>query len=618
MDWKGLRRILISTIALLVVSPASHAQDSASGLFFDTVDINVVNIEVLVTDKDGQSVKGLSRDDFELFENGQPVEITNFFAVEDQRAIGDDLATVGEQGLTPEPETRQLSLVIFVDNANIKPQTRNQIFANLRTYLEGGLAADDQVMLVSLDDQLEVVHEFTADAAILASSLGRLEKGVGKGNRIDSQIRILLREMENIPLHTNDGSGGGLILASTSPEYTESRALKTARDVRQISEQLYQRGKWTTEILGEFSDSLAGLPGRKAILYVSDGISMRPSDPLSQSWLNKFEDWALSNGRTSMVGEVSNLISLDFDLSASFDDLTERASSNRVAFYPISAKDGGMVGSHVSAEFSGGGGSSSRGVRSTDVANLDQTLRQSTLLQLAADTGGLAFTNTTNIGKLLEAVKHDFRTFYSLGYTPQKLADGEQETFRKLKVKVRGQRLSVRHMKGYKQKDPLEHLAQLTLAACHYGTVDNPLEIELDPGQHQPGEKKGQFLVPVLVKIPFSRLLLLPEEEHHSGRVSMYVVVRDPNGGLSPMRRIELPIQIPNEKILVALSQSAAYPLQLELGAGPKRISIGLRDHLARTDATINLEIDVGSDPAPAPAETTATAETASDALGSR
>ncbi len=610
MDRKSLRQILISTTALLVVSPVSSAQDPASGLFFDTVDINVVNVEVLVTDKDGQPVKGLRRDDFELFENGQPVEITNFFAIEDQRAIVDDPAAVGEQGLAPEPETRQLSLVIFVDNANIKPQTRNQIFANLRTYLEGGLAADDQVMLVSLDDRLEVVHEFTADAAVLASSLGRLEKAVGKGNRIDSQVRILLREMENIPLYSS--GGGGLSLDSTSPEYTESRALKTARDVRQISDQLYRRGKGTTEILGEFSDSLAGLPGRKAILYVSDGISMRPSGPLAQSWLNKFEDWALDNGRTTMVGEVSNLISLDLDLSKSFTDLTERASSNRVAFYPISAKDSGIVGSHVSAEFSGGSGSSSRGVRTSDVASLDQTLRQASLLQMAADTGGLAFTNTTNIGKLLEAVKHDFRTFYSLGYSPQKLADGENESFRKLKIKVRGRRLSVRHMKGYKQKDPLEHLSQLTLAACHYGTVDNPLGIELDPGQHHPGEKKGQFLVSVLVKIPFSRLLLLPEEEHHSGRVSMYVVVRDPNGGMSPMRRIELPIQIPNEQILAALSQSAAYPLKLELGAGPKRISIGLRDHLARTDATINLEIDVGSDPAPAP---TASAEAA---LGSR
>lgn len=584
-------------LVLLALASASWAQDPGGGLFFDTVDINVVNIEVLVTDKDGQPVKGLAREDFELFENGKPVDITNFFAVVDQRAIVEGEAASVAEELAPNPETRQLSLVIFIDDANIQPRNRNQIFANLRRYLDQGLAADDQVMLVRLNDRLEVVHEFTADAEILANSLNQLEKNVGASNRVDAALRVLLREMETTPLLTNTG------IDITKEDYTETRALQTARDVRVLSERLYDRGKATTEILGEFSDSLAGLPGRKAILYVSDGISLRPSDPLVQSWLNKFENWALGHGRATLSGEVSNLISMDYDLGSSFDRLAERASTNRVAFYPIASSTSGFVGSHVSAEISGDSvGTASRGVRSADVKGLDDTLRQGSLLQLAEDTGGIAFTNTVNIGKLLEAIKHDFTTFYSLGYAPQDLTAGDKEPFRNLKIKVRGRKdLSVRHMKGFKQQDPLEHLAQLTLAACHYGAVDNPLEVELDPGQHSPGEKSGQFRVPVMVKIPFSQLLLLPEEKHHSGRVSMYVVVRDPAGGMSPMRRIELPIQVPNERILEALGQTAAYPLDLELDRGPKRISIGLRDHLARTEATINLEIDVGSDLAPVP-----------------
>ena len=44
------------------------------------------------------------------------------------------------------------------------------------------------------------------------------------------------------------------------------------------------------------------------------------------------------------------------------------------------------------------------------------------------------------------------------------------------------------------------------------------------------------------------------------------------------------------------MTQTAAYPLRLEMQEGPKRISIGIRDHLADVDATINLDVDIGSD----------------------
>src|SRR5688572_25929801 len=49
--------------------------------FFESIDVNVVNVEVYVTDKQGRRVQGLTRDDFQVLEDGKPVEITNFYAV---------------------------------------------------------------------------------------------------------------------------------------------------------------------------------------------------------------------------------------------------------------------------------------------------------------------------------------------------------------------------------------------------------------------------------------------------------------------------------------------------------------------------------------------------------
>jgi hypothetical protein len=65
-------------------APAAAQQQPADqpALFVEQVDVNVVNVEVFVTDRQGNRVTGLGRDDFELFEDGEPVEITNVYAID--------------------------------------------------------------------------------------------------------------------------------------------------------------------------------------------------------------------------------------------------------------------------------------------------------------------------------------------------------------------------------------------------------------------------------------------------------------------------------------------------------------------------------------------------------
>ncbi len=71
--------------AVLLVTPLAAGDDPS--LFFDTVDVYVVNVEVIVTDKDGKPATGLTRDDFEIYEDGEPVEVANFFAVEGRQKV---------------------------------------------------------------------------------------------------------------------------------------------------------------------------------------------------------------------------------------------------------------------------------------------------------------------------------------------------------------------------------------------------------------------------------------------------------------------------------------------------------------------------------------------------
>src|SRR4051812_26438998 len=66
---------LLCLIALLLAPPPVRAAERPT--YFESVDVHVVNVEVYVADRDGRRVPGLKREDFELFEDGAPVKISN-------------------------------------------------------------------------------------------------------------------------------------------------------------------------------------------------------------------------------------------------------------------------------------------------------------------------------------------------------------------------------------------------------------------------------------------------------------------------------------------------------------------------------------------------------------
>ncbi len=88
----NLIRLMPGCLLLLLLVPRLLAQDatgeSPERPFIDTLDVNVVNIEVFVTDKQGNPVTGLTRGDFKVYEDGRPIEITyNDAAAADNHAL---------------------------------------------------------------------------------------------------------------------------------------------------------------------------------------------------------------------------------------------------------------------------------------------------------------------------------------------------------------------------------------------------------------------------------------------------------------------------------------------------------------------------------------------------
>lgn len=579
---------LVLVVLLWSIFFSTSAVLAQERLFFDAVEVKVASVEVVVEDKDGKKISGLTADDFEIFEGDERQEIAYFSSQENGQATAGGNYEAAEAPAT----TERLHLAIFIDDVHLAPQNRNRVFERLESYLDTALKPSDLVLIARISDRLIIEQPFTADVAALKATLNRLSTTAGSALHTDAAYRRLLREIASTALTDQDSAPVVRSLQAeakiSEADSIEIAARNQARDVVALGEDRRLRVNRTLKSLGTAVGSLAGLRGRKALIYLSDGLPVRPAESLAEAWREKYEQWAIHNDKRDILTELSRASSMNTESLSELNDLAKLASAARVAFYVLSpggATARGVGGAEISGSASGGA-SIARSAASTEAFE-----GEASLMQLAETTGGKARTRNLDIASLLDGVREDFGTFYSLGYKPTKEA---KDGVRPVKVKLKGQPdAKVRYTRHLGDEDPVDQLRELTLSALYHGLSQNPLQIELEP---KPAEPSGNDLyrVDILVKIPFEKLLLLPQDENHVGRLTLFVVVQDHKSqNLSAMSRVELPLKIPNEDILAVMTQKAAYPLKLEMKGGSQRLAIGIRDHLARVSATIELDVVV-------------------------
>ncbi len=610
------RLALALALALVMIATALAAQDG-DPVFSDVIDVRVVNVEVLVLDKQGEPITGLTRDDFEILEDGEPMELVNFYPVEGTTAhldAGSVASSVsGEMGSPelPSGSTQGLNLVVFIDNLHIRPENRKLLFEKLRKRLEEPLVPGSRIMLAAMGNRVEVLHPFTEEIDQVLAALDQIEKHASLSALMDGDRRMFMSRLARASTYGINcnrtrppGSPGGGA-APTDPKFdsTVREAQNLAVTIRNIAEQRYQVSRASINSLSAFSETLGGLPGRKAMLYLSDGIPVRPADSFAEAWIAKFDLWYQQNEGAirncsnvpEAIGDLQRALtgssSSNFDLHSEFTRLTERASDNRVAFYPIS--NGGRGSSFISASNPSSSDGSSQMMRNAMVA--DRISRDASVLQMADDTGGRAFTGNANIGELIDRAGQDFSHFYSLGYTPPERKP--DNAFHKIKVKVHRDGAKTRHIKGYQDKNWRDRLGDMTIAAALYDLEANPLGIQLQAGEMT--QQGNRFKVPVMVQIPFRKIAMLDNGEKADAKLSLLVVVRDDQGGFSQPRRFDLPISIPSAQVAQAREQAAAYPLELDMKKGDQRVAIGIRDHIGQTSSTLKLDFDTGSSDPP-------------------
>jgi VWFA-related protein len=562
--------------ALLLAPPPVVAQEReedppSDETFFESIDVSVVNVDVVVTDKSGRRVTGLSRDDFELREDGKPVEVTNFYAVAGDDLAAPEAATAGEEAVTASvPDGQQLYLTLFIDNRNMNSQARNRMIPALKELVTSRLRPDDRLMLASYEGDLKIRQAPTREAAPLIAELDKMSKAGSLGSQTGLDRRMVLHQLNAASLPDQGGSGPGFKI-DTAPE--EARAL--VQTIRTQAEREYVQTRTTLATLAQLVDSLSGLPGRKVLLYVGGGMSLRPGETMVRAFLNKYPDLAGDIG-------VGLFDGFEQDTGRLFEQLVAHANAHRVTFYTMSAPPDI---SRLSAEWG------SNASYTSEVESIERVNIAAPMEALASGTGGLAAFDAFDPSKLIDRIREDLGSYYSLGYVPKIKADGKTH---KLQVMTKDRSLKVRHREGFRAQTPAERATSRTLAAMVLGVSQNPLEVALE-FEEETKDKKGNPVVSLLVKFPMSKLVLLPQEHVHEGRIKVFVGARDGQGRTSPITEMPVPIRIPNDQLLTALGQTATFRVQVAVREGEQTIAVSVRDELGNSDSTITAKYMAGS-----------------------
>ena len=565
-------------------------EDEPASPFGETVFVRVVNVDVFVRDKEGNPVTGLTVDDFELFEDGKPIAISNFYEYKEGREVKDEVEPIKpERPRTRDevfdshpslkasdvPEDQRLNLVVYVDQQNITPINRNKLFRYLRQFLNTKLDRDDRVMLVTYNRSLKVVRGFTTDSQLIADATYELEKHTGGRSTQQSDRIDVLKEIDE----------------GRDCQMSLGRA-------KLYAENVFNDLQFTMDGLRTAMDQLAGVPGRKAVLYVSEGLQMRAGEDIFWALDERYQQGS-GNANESGVGfsDCGNAImeSFHYDASRRLTDIANAASANRVTIYTVDAA-GLRIGGLRSAEFGSIG-------LSTNIESIYTRNLQDTLMFLADKTGGRSIVNTNNFLDGLSAIGTDFDNFYSLGFQPSHAGTGRRYPIdvqvKKDVMKARNiAKAQIRSRDSYRDKPVEQEMGDATLAALTFGFESNTHGVKMEIEDTIPGERSNEFTVHLKVMVPINSLELYPvgQTGEWEARMRLWVQAIDGQGRTSPVQeqRWTLSPPIPNDQLEDVKKRYTSYVIPMIMRRGDQRVAIALRDEISAKTSYVTHHVNVG------------------------
>ena len=574
----------------------------------ESIDVRLISLDAVVTDSSDRPVTGLTRDDFQLKVQDEPVEILSV-------AAGEDLRTT---------VTGRLTILLFIDERHLQRKHRDAALAEIAGALDEEIAANPTwVAAAAFGERLEPLLSPTRDrAAVRATIESAMNRDIPTTPLRSQQRSTSLAMRETLRLMAARGSRYRLGEASLA---------SVEANLRSFGQALRQDTLLTVSAVRSLVEALAFVPGRKAILFVSDGLPRHPLDSAAKTMydrlagasrqlegdemisapgsldLNDRNHRPFGVDRADRMGMATNIVQVDdggafafqtmaaeLSCADAFDQLAALANTHRVTFYPLkppvidpaiselgeSAKDRGSI---------------------VELSNVRTGLNS-----LAGLTGGLSFVSDTGVAEFLQSTRTDISTYYSLSFTPpDSMGDtGIREITLRLRQRPLARSGSLRYRASYAPVTIQQNLASRAWGTLLFGWEENNhgmvVQVRRSASRERP-EQPGHTPLEVRASVPIGDLELAPVRATRnpvaSGFFRVVVQVQRDDGSRMPPQHFDFELNVPVAELEQAAGQYIAVRSEVVLPPGSYRLAVGIWEENSGRSSFVVRELAVQADP---------------------
>ena len=526
--------------ALLLLSFAASGQQTV-GPLIERIEVNVVNVDVSVTDRAGHPIGGLTRDDFEVYEDGRLQKITNFYAIENahpkSEAAGDS------------PQFRR-KVVLVIDNNFIEKPDRDNALKKIDDFLDRRFDGNYEWSVIAVGHNVESILSFTTDKTNIHAAIDHVRK-MGTFTLQPQMDRALLSDGTRRATMGDAASGFSY---STSVNFHS----------REQTMRMLQATTNTARSVIQMCRAFGSSGGKKLFILVTGGMERNTS----------FQ--AYENGDDRILEQQK------LDMGRALDEMVHEANAANFNLYVVKASGRGMVAPQhdVSNKSSGlnlysnnifqeGGGAGP--VDTTDV--------DSASLTLALGTGGLYLTGSET-GKNFERIDTDTSNYYSLGYSPEHAEDG---AYHRITVKAKKPGLKIRHREGYASLSFEQRLEQTLIAPLTFRKERGSLPVTVNVGVPADPE---HVRLPVTAHMPMANVTVLPFGDVYVGHIHIYLSIYDSNGNNVGYHHLTKEVTVPKAEISKLGNAQFQYQMNVALAKGEFTVVVTLRDDVTNEIGT--------------------------------
>jgi VWFA-related protein len=392
------------------------------------VRVDYVEVDVVVTDRQGNLVRGLKKEDFQVLEDGKSQAISAFTTVDIpvERA---ERPLFAAAPIEPDVKTNEKPFdgrvyVMVVDDLHTRFGRTQRVKIAARQFIERRLGANDLMAVVHTAGATEANQEFTSNKKLLLAAVDRT-----MGQKLDSATAGKTEEY----FRTRDMRQPGDALNDPNDAERSFKARSSLDTLRNVAE-------WFASVRGR----------RKTILFVSEGIDYDITN-------------VMGSGGASLVMDATR-------------DAISAATRSNVAIYGIDPRGLTDLGDE-SIEIGSFPDDTSLGVGQGSLQN-ELRLSQDSLRTLSEETGGFAVVNKNDYSTAYQRIVEDNSSYYVLAYYPP---DARPGRFHKIDVRVTRPGVTVRARKAYvspkKEKEPVATASKSPSTPELREALDSPLPI---------------------------------------------------------------------------------------------------------------------------------------------